>query len=154
VAHRGLGTACCTAPHRRVCDDEPHVFEATPTAVVVFWPGLGARWSSTRLQQCCCRAVMTAVLLIVLPLLLVYRLPAKRAGHAEWVGAGLDLDVELLQLSSQTRSGSRDSARSCASCNARFRARCRDMFCLLRLELEVAVQAKAMLCREPVSSSR
>ena len=63
----------------------------------------------------------------------------------EWVGAGLDLDIELLQLVRRTHSASRASAATCGSC-ARFPGPVvADMFCLLRLELELSVQAKAML---------
>ena len=64
----------------------------------------------------------------------------------EWVGAGLDLDVELLQLVLSehfqfTRFGDY-LQRAARTFHGPVVA---DMFCLLRLELELSVQAKAML---------
>jgi RsiW-degrading membrane proteinase PrsW (M82 family) len=88
----------------------------------------------------------TLVLLFVLPLLIVFVYQRSEAATREWVTTGLDLDLELLQLVS-----------SDAFVHTRFgtylreiRERLRgpiaaDMFCLLRVELELAVQAKAML---------
>jgi RsiW-degrading membrane proteinase PrsW (M82 family) len=88
----------------------------------------------------------TLVMLIVLPIVIV--VVFRRSEHAtrEWVTTGLDLDLELLQLIS-----SEDFV------DTRFGAYLRDlkdrmsgpivadMFCLLRLDLELAIQAKAML---------
>jgi protease PrsW len=89
---------------------------------------------------------MTALLLAVLPPLVV--LVFQRSEHAtrDWVGAGLDLDVELLGLVvsehfSQTRLGT-----YLHELRSRFPGPIvADMYCLLRLDLELAVQAKAML---------
>jgi hypothetical protein len=88
----------------------------------------------------------TLLLLLVLPLLIVVVYQRSEAATREWVTTGLDLDLELLQLVSSdafvhTRFGTylRD---------VRERLRgpiAADMFCLLRVELELAVQAKAML---------
>jgi hypothetical protein len=88
----------------------------------------------------------TLVLLIVLPIVILVVFRRSEAATREWVTGGLDLDLELLQLISSedfvhTRFGSylenlkeRMSGPLVA-----------DMFCLLRLELELAIQAKAML---------
>ena len=88
----------------------------------------------------------TLVLLIVLPLVILIVFRRSEAATREWVTGGLDLDLELLELI-----GSEDFVRT------RFGAYLHglkdrmsgpivaDMFCLLRLELELAVQAKAML---------
>lgn len=89
---------------------------------------------------------MTLLLAAVLPPLVVFVFSRSERETGEWVGAGLDLDVELLSL-----------VRSDAFAFTRFGAylqelRSRfpgevvaDMFCLLRLQLELSVQAKAAL---------
>lgn len=88
----------------------------------------------------------TLVLLIVLPLLVLWVFARSERLTREWVGAGLDLDVELLGLVLsdafvQTRFG-----RYLQELRARMPGPVvADMFCLLRLELELSVQAKAML---------
>jgi RsiW-degrading membrane proteinase PrsW (M82 family) len=88
----------------------------------------------------------TFVLLIAVPLVIVVVFRRSEIATRDWVTAGLDLDLELLALVS-----SDDFA------HTRFGAHLRDlttrtpgpvvadMFCLLRLELELAIQAKAML---------
>ncbi|HET7617473.1 MAG TPA: PrsW family glutamic-type intramembrane protease, partial [Vicinamibacterales bacterium] len=82
----------------------------------------------------------TLMLLLLLPLLIVLVYQRSEAATREWVTTGLDLDLELLQLVS-----------SDAFVHTRFgtylreiRERLRgpiaaDMFCLLRVELELAV---------------
>jgi len=89
---------------------------------------------------------MTFLILLVLPPLVIVVFQRSEGATREWVGAGLDLDVELLEL-----------VRSELFVHTRFGSYLRelrqrfnglvvaDMFCLLRLELELSVQAKAML---------
>lgn len=89
---------------------------------------------------------MAMVLLVVLPLLLVVVFERSERATREWVGAGLDLDLQLLEL-----------VRSEIFVHTRFGQYLRelaqrfpgpvvaDMFCLLRLEIELSIQAKAML---------
>ena len=90
--------------------------------------------------------VATALLLLVLPLLVIAVFERSDRATREWVGAGLDLDVELLHLvvSEQfqiTRFGS-----YLRELRTHFDGPVvADMFCLLRLELELSVQAKARL---------
>ena len=93
---------------------------------------------------------MTGLLLVVMPLLVLYVFERSERATREWVGAGLDLDVEVLSLVqseafSFTRFGTylRELA-------VRFPGPVvADMFCLLQLELELSVQAKArLLARE------
>lgn len=89
---------------------------------------------------------MTALLLVVLPMVVLIVFRQSERATREWVGAGLDLDIELLELVrsevfSATRFGS-----YLRELRTRFGGLVvADMFCLLRLELEVSVQAKAML---------
>jgi hypothetical protein len=64
----------------------------------------------------------------------------------EWVGAGLDLDIELLDLVRSEHFASTRFGHYLQELRARFGGLVvADMFCLLRLELELSVQAKAML---------
>ena len=88
----------------------------------------------------------TLVLMLVMPVVVLAVYQRSEAATREWVTTGLDLDIELLQLISSdafehTRFGTylreiRDRVRGPVAA---------DMFCLLRLELELAVQAKATL---------
>jgi len=88
----------------------------------------------------------TLVLLIVLPLLVLAVFARSERATREWIGAGLDIDLELLSLV-----GSEDFAftrfgRYLQELRARMPGPVvADMFCLLRLELELSIQAKAML---------
>jgi protease PrsW len=88
----------------------------------------------------------TLLILIALPLLMLWVFSRSDRAMAEWIGAGLDLDVDLLQLINsdvfeETRMGQylRELRNRLPGTVVA------DMFCLLRLELELAVQAKAML---------
>jgi protease PrsW len=89
---------------------------------------------------------MTGLLLLILPILIIVVFQHSERATREWVGAGLDLDVELLDL---VRSEIFVSTRFGAylhQLRERFGGLAvADMFCLLRLELELSVQAKAML---------
>ena len=90
--------------------------------------------------------VMTAVLLLVLPLVVTVVFQQSELTTREWIGAGLDLDLQLLDL---VRSGEFTSTRFgqyLHELRARFGGPVvADMFCLLRLQIELSVQAKAVL---------
>ena len=89
---------------------------------------------------------MTAVLLLVLPLLLVVVFQRSEQTTREWVGAGLDLDLELLNLVRSEHFAFTRFGQYLQELRERFSGPVViDMFCLLRLELELSVQAKAML---------
>jgi RsiW-degrading membrane proteinase PrsW (M82 family) len=89
---------------------------------------------------------MMLLILAILPLLVVTVFQRSEKATHEWVGAGLDLDLELLNLvSSETFSYTKLGA-YLRELKARFPGPIvTDMFCLLRVELELSVQAKAML---------
>ena len=86
------------------------------------------------------------VMLIALPVVVVAVFERSERATREWIGAGLDLDLTLLQLVisdgfQATRFGSYLRALP-----SHFEGVVvADMFCLLRIELELAVQAKARL---------
>lgn len=86
------------------------------------------------------------VLLIVLPLLVLWVFARSERATREWVGAGLDLDLELLALVASEGFVLTHFGRYLRELRARMPGPVvADMFCLLRLELELSVQAKAML---------
>jgi len=64
----------------------------------------------------------------------------------EWVGDGLDLDVELLALIRSSHFGSTRLGRYLSELTARVPGPIvADMFCLLQLDLELSIRAKGML---------
>jgi RsiW-degrading membrane proteinase PrsW (M82 family) len=88
----------------------------------------------------------TLVLLIALPLLVLWVFARSERSTREWVGAGLDLDVELLALVASDGFVFTHFGRYLQELRTRMPGPVvADMFCLLRLELELSVQAKAML---------
>jgi RsiW-degrading membrane proteinase PrsW (M82 family) len=88
----------------------------------------------------------TALIVAVLPLLMLVVFERSERVTREWVGAGLDLDVELLQLVTSEHFEVTRFAGYLRSLRKRFPGPIvADMFCLLRLELELSVQAKALV---------
>ncbi len=89
---------------------------------------------------------MTALLLVLLPLLIVLVFQRSERATREWVTTGLDLDVELLQLVESDLFGATRFASYLNELRERVGGMvAADMFCMLRLDLEIAVQAKALL---------
>lgn len=88
----------------------------------------------------------TLVLLIVLPLLVLWVYARSERATREWIGAGMDLDIELLALVGSDQFAATKFGRYLRDLLARLPGPViADMFCLLRLELELSVQAKALL---------
>jgi hypothetical protein len=89
---------------------------------------------------------MTLLLVAVLPPLVVFVFTRSERETGEWVGAGLDLDVELLSLVRSDAFAYTRFGTYLRELRARFPGEVvADMFCLLRLQLELSVQAKAAL---------
>lgn len=89
---------------------------------------------------------MTLVVLMVMPWVMIAAFQRSERATREWVGAGLDLDIELLSLIKSEIFAATRFGTYLNELRARFGGVVvADMFCLLRLELELAVQAKAML---------
>jgi RsiW-degrading membrane proteinase PrsW (M82 family) len=89
---------------------------------------------------------MTALLLITLPLLVLAVFQRSEQATRDWVGAGLDLDVELLNLFSSEDFVHTKFSDYLLELKQRFPGPVvADMLCLLRIELELSVQVKAML---------
>ena len=89
---------------------------------------------------------MTALLLLVLPLVVILVFQHSERATREWVGAGMDLDLQVLDLVLSEHFAFTRFGQYLQTLRARFGGPVVvDMFCLLRLELELSVQAKAML---------
>ena len=87
-----------------------------------------------------------AMLMFVLPLVALVVFAQSERKTREWVGAGLDLDVELLQLVTSSAFGGTRLGRYLAELRSRFPGPVvADMFCLLQLDLELSIRAKGML---------
>jgi len=147
---RGFGTA---------------VLHATTTAVVAItaktlidrWPGhlvssvlpgwLAAILFHSAYNHALVSPVLAAaLLLVVMPLVLLAIFARSESMTREWVGHGLDLDVELLGLVRTSHFGDTRLGRYLKELKARFPGPVvADMFCLLQLDLELAIRAKGML---------
>jgi protease PrsW len=91
-------------------------------------------------------ALGAAVVLIALPIVVAVVFERSEKATREWVGAGLDLDLTLLQLVMSDGFQATRFGTYLRALPAHFEGVVvADMFCLLRIELELAVQAKAWL---------
>jgi RsiW-degrading membrane proteinase PrsW (M82 family) len=90
--------------------------------------------------------VSTAILLVVLPPLVILAFGRSEQATREWLGLGMDTDVELLQ---SIRTGKIADTRVGAylrSLTARFPGPVvADILCLLRIHLELSIRAKGLL---------
>lgn len=90
--------------------------------------------------------VQTCVLLVALPVVVTFAFEQSERATREWVGEGMDLDVELLNLVTSPSFGQTRLGQYLLQLRERFPGTVvADMFCLLRVELELAIRAKGML---------
>ena len=90
--------------------------------------------------------VQTCVLLVALPIVVTIAFERSERATREWVGEGLDLDVELFNLVTSASFGQTRLGRYLVELKEHFPGPVvADMFCLLRVELELAIRAKGML---------
>lgn len=90
--------------------------------------------------------MLTALITLVLPPLVLAVFRRSESVTREWVGDGLDLDIELLQLVRSSHFGATRLGRYLQELRTRFPGPVvADMFCLLQLDLELAIRAKGML---------
>lgn len=147
---RGLGTgilhgaasAIFTMVSKTLVDRNPE------RLAVMFLPGLAlAIVIHSAFNHLLLPAVaQTAVMLIVLPLLVVWVFDRSERATREWVGPGLDLDLELLQLVTSEDFHATRFGQFLRALRSRFPGVVvADMYCLLRLELELSIQAKALV---------
>src|SRR6188474_1252558 len=90
--------------------------------------------------------VMTAVLLVALPLIVLMVFQRSEHETREWVGAGLDLDLLLHDTFASDALAFTRFGTYLQELRQRFAGPVVvDMLCLLRVELELSIQAKAVL---------
>lgn len=90
--------------------------------------------------------VATLVLMAALPPLVLVTFERSERATREWMGDGLDLDVELLRLVLSEDFGHTRLGAYLQELRSRFPGPVvADMFCLMRLELELGIRAKGML---------
>jgi len=90
--------------------------------------------------------ILTAVIMLVLPILLLFTFERSERAIREWMGAGMDLDIEVLQLVTSEHFTVTRFGQYLRELRARFPGVIvADMYCLLRLELELSVRARAMI---------
>src|SRR6478736_1087639 len=91
-------------------------------------------------------AVAAVAMLIALPIVVMAVFERSERATREWIGAGLDLDLTLLELVMSDGFQATRFGTYLRTLPSHFEgAVVADMFCLLRIELELAVQAKAWL---------
>ena len=89
---------------------------------------------------------MTATLLVALPLIVLYVFQRSERATREWVGAGLDLDLMLHETFASEALALTRFGTYLRELRQRFPGPVvADMLCLLRVELELSIQAKAVL---------
>jgi RsiW-degrading membrane proteinase PrsW (M82 family) len=87
-----------------------------------------------------------AVMMIILPPIVLAVFDRSERITREWVGDGLDLDFELLQLVKSSHFGATRLGRYLNELKSRFPGPIvADMFCLLQLDLELSIRARGML---------
>ena len=87
-----------------------------------------------------------AVVMLVLPLLLLFVFDRSERATREWMGAGMDLDIEVLQLVASEHFTLTRFGQYLQELRSRFPGVVvADMYCLLRLELELSVHARALI---------
>lgn len=147
---RGLGAAMLHGATTAIFAMMSHTAAARhrDRHVVVFVPGwiaalaLHAAFNLVPVS----RVATTAVLLLALPLIVLWVFARSERATREWIGAGLDLDLMLHDVfSSETLEYTKFGAHL-RELRQRFAGPVvADMLCLLRIELELSIQAKALL---------
>ena len=88
----------------------------------------------------------TVLLLIALPILLLTVFDRSERATGEWVGGGLDLDFARLQALVSEEFATTNYGQYLQELKSRFEGPVvADMVCLLRLQLELSVQARALV---------
>ena len=90
--------------------------------------------------------VATLLLIAILPPLVLMTFEHSERSTKEWVSAGMDLDMELLKLVLSDDFGQTRLGTYLHELRSRFPGPVvADMFCLMRVELELGIRAKGML---------
>jgi RsiW-degrading membrane proteinase PrsW (M82 family) len=90
--------------------------------------------------------VLTAAMLVVLPLVAVNIFIISEKGTRRWLDVGFDSDVELLGLITAGRLSTTKIGKYLLSLKGRFAAEVvADMLCMIRIHLELSISAKGIL---------
>lgn len=88
----------------------------------------------------------TLLYLVVLPLVLLVVFKQSERMTSEWLGIGLDTDVELLSMIAKSKVSTTNIGQYLQSLESRFSGEILfDMLCYLRVHLELSVKAKALV---------
>jgi RsiW-degrading membrane proteinase PrsW (M82 family) len=88
----------------------------------------------------------TAVLLIALPILVFVVFQRSEAATMQWLGTGMDSDLEVIELISTGTISSSSIGRYLESLRDRFVPTVvADMLCLLQIQAELSIRAKSLL---------
>jgi RsiW-degrading membrane proteinase PrsW (M82 family) len=147
---RGLGTAMLQGATTAIFAmlAKTYADQHRDRLAFAFLPGLAAAMAihSVYNHRVLPPVAQTLLLLVVLPLLVLWVYSRSERSTRDWIGAGLDLDMELLSLVTSETFTVTQFGRYLQELRARMPGPVvADMFCLLRVELELSVQAKAML---------
>jgi RsiW-degrading membrane proteinase PrsW (M82 family) len=147
---RGLGTAMLQGAATAIFAilAKTYADQHRDRLAFAFLPGLAAAMAihSVYNHRFLPPVAQTLLLLVVLPLLVLWVYARSERSTRDWIGAGLDLDMELLSLVTSETFTVTQFGRYLQELRARMPGPVvADMFCLLRVELELSVQAKAML---------
>jgi len=147
---RGLGTAMLHGATTAVFAMLSHTAAERhrDRRVVIFMPGLIAALAIHGAFNLVpvSRLATTAVLLLALPLVMLWVFARSERATREWVGAGLDLDFMLHEVFSSDTLGRTRFSTYLQELRQRFPGPVvADMLCLLRVELELSIQAKTVL---------
>lgn len=147
---RGFGTAvmhgACTAivaiVGRVIAERRPRIAWAAP--IMALFPAIAIHATFNRFTVS--PLLSTAVLLVIMPLLLVLVFELSERATRDWLGSGLDMDTDLLEGLLGDESSSSPMGRYLEDLRRRFPGPIvADMFCLLRIHLELSLRAKALL---------
>jgi len=147
---RGFGAAIMHASTTAiVAVSGKALFDRSPQrGTLVLLPGwaIAAALHATYNRALVSPVLAAAVLLFVVPLVALAVFEKSERLTREWIGDGLDLDVELLALVRSAHFSETRLGRYLAELRSRFPGPVvADMFCLLQVELELAIRAKGML---------
>lgn len=88
----------------------------------------------------------TAIVLMIMPLVVIVLFDQSEKATRSWLGTGLDADLELLELMRTGEIRQNRIGMYLLSLKSRFPGTVvADMLCLLRIHLELSMQAKALL---------
>ena len=147
-AIRGLGTGVLHAATTAIAAIVAKSLSDRRHAAVAMLPGLALAVVLHSLYNhlLAVPALAAFATLVALPIVVVAVFERSERATREWVGAGLDLDLTLLQMIVSDGFQGTRFARYLSALPEKFDSVVvADMYCLLRIELELAVQAKARL---------